>query len=231
LHFSKDFKFLKRQLALPADKALLAECFGGAKNLVKQMYNVVLHELFGRNIRTENAFYLHAEDVAPKILSTGLELRDKVIPVLMSTHDARGEIFRLLQVKRKESKVTHLLESLIEELGRLVPETFITLYDKERLTHLVRYVKAVAVRAQRASVDFEKEQSKSFELKRFKDGLDAMLKDLSPSVSDEKRNAIEEYFWMVEEYKVSVFAQELKTAIPISPKRLEQKLKQIERMV
>ena len=127
--------------------------------------------------------------------------------------------------------VAHLLESLIEELGRLVPETFITLYDRERLTHLVRYVKAATVRAQRASVDYEKEQSKSYELKKFKDGLDVMLKDLSPSVSDEKRKAIEEYFWMVEEYKVSIFAQELKTAIPISPKRLEKKQKQIERMV
>jgi ATP-dependent helicase HrpA len=36
---------------------------------------------------------------------------------------------------------------------------------------------------------------------------------------------------MVEEYKVSVFAQELKTAIPISEKRLEKKLKEIGRMV
>jgi ATP-dependent helicase HrpA len=231
LHFSKDFKFLKRQLTLPAGKAFMTDYAGGAKSLVKQMHDVVLHELFARNIRTESAFYLHAESAAPKILSTGLDLRDKVIPVLTSTHDARGEIYRLLQVKRKESKVAHLLESLIEELGHLVPETFITLYDKERLTHLVRYVKAVTVRAQRASVDFEKEQSKSYELKRFKDGLDAMLRDLSPSVSDEKRKAIEEYFWMVEEYKVSVFAQELKTAIPISPKRLEKKLKQIGRMV
>jgi DNA-binding HxlR family transcriptional regulator len=36
---------------------------------------------------------------------------------------------------------------------------------------------------------------------------------------------------MVEEYKVSIFAQELKAAIPISKKRLTQKLKQIQRMV
>jgi ATP-dependent helicase HrpA len=35
---------------------------------------------------------------------------------------------------------------------------------------------------------------------------------------------------MVEEYKVSIFAQELKTAVPVSAKRLQQKLKQIERM-
>ena len=61
--------------------------------------------------------------------------------------------------------------------------------------------------------------------------MNQLLKELSPSVSDEKRQAIEAYFWMVEEYKVSVFAQELKTAMPISAKRLEMKLGEIGRMV
>jgi ATP-dependent helicase HrpA len=36
---------------------------------------------------------------------------------------------------------------------------------------------------------------------------------------------------MIEEYKVSVFAQELKTAVPVSKKRLEKKLAQIKRMI
>ena len=54
---------------------------------------------------------------------------------------------------------------------------------------------------------------------------------LTPNATTEKRRAVEDYFWMLEEYKVSVFAQELKTAIPISAKRLLDKLKQIERMI
>jgi ATP-dependent helicase HrpA len=36
---------------------------------------------------------------------------------------------------------------------------------------------------------------------------------------------------MIEEYKISVFAQELKTALPVSQKRLSSKLKEIERMI
>ena len=68
-------------------------------------------------------------------------------------------------------------------------------------------------------------------MQKHADGLNRLLKTLSPSASDEKRQAIEEYFWMLEEFKVSVFAQELKTAIPISAKRLKDKLAEIERMV
>jgi ATP-dependent helicase HrpA len=37
--------------------------------------------------------------------------------------------------------------------------------------------------------------------------------------------------WMIEEFKVSLFAQELGTAVPISPKRLDEQLQKIHRAV
>jgi ATP-dependent helicase HrpA len=39
---------------------------------------------------------------------------------------------------------------------------------------------------------------------------------------------IETFRWMIEEFKVSLFAQELGTAMPISPKRLDQQLEIIQ---
>ncbi|MBW1746586.1 MAG: DUF3418 domain-containing protein, partial [Deltaproteobacteria bacterium] len=120
---------------------------------------------------------------------------------------------------------------LRNELSRLVPERFMDLYDNERLTHIARYIKAIDIRAQRASVNFEKDELKAKKLKIYVDGLNEMLKKLSSFVSEEKKQAIEEYFWLIEEYKVSVFAQELKTAFPVSEKKLDKKLKEIERMV
>ena len=56
------------------------------------------------------------------------------------------------------------------------------------------------------------------------------MQTLTPQTSPEKRQAVEELVWMIEEYKVSVFAQELKTSGPMSSKRLEEKFGQIERM-
>ena len=60
---------------------------------------------------------------------------------------------------------------------------------------------------------------------------DDMLRSLPPYASGEKRLALEEFVWMIEEYKVSLFAQELKTAIPISRKRIEARIGEIERML
>jgi len=38
--------------------------------------------------------------------------------------------------------------------------------------------------------------------------------------------AFYEYRWMLEEFRISVFAQELKTAYPVSPKRLDKQWQQ-----
>jgi ATP-dependent helicase HrpA len=138
---------------------------------------------------------------------------------------------KLRQISSDGAALSQFFKDLTQELARLVPQTFMALYDLDRLVHLERYIKAVGIRAQRAHIDFEKDKIKAEKIRPFHDSLNQLLETLSSHASIEKRNAIEEYFWMVEEYKVSIFAQELKAAIPISKKRLTQKLKQIQRLV
>jgi ATP-dependent helicase HrpA len=61
------------------------------------------------------------------------------------------------------------------------------------------------------------------EISRFKD-------DISMDYPEEKKKMIEELFWMIEEYKVSLFAQELKTPYPVSPKKLNQLIEELEKL-
>jgi ATP-dependent helicase HrpA len=167
----------------------------------------------------------------PKILSSGRELLASTVPVLSAYHSARSRIHDFQRSFRNNSRAQRFLAETVDELVRLVPENFVELYDTGRFNHLERYVNAVMIRVQRALVDIEKDQAKVNEIQKFVDGLNRLLKELTPNATTEKRQALEDYFWMLEEYKVSVFAQELKTAIPISAKRLLDKLKQIERMI
>ena len=53
----------------------------------------------------------------------------------------------------------------------------------------------------------------------------------TPGASAEKRASVEAFFWMIEEYKVSVFAQEVGTDGPVSGKRLKKLIGEIERMI
>ena len=230
IHFAKNLKFLKRHLKLPQKKSYLADYFGGAGPFEKRLYDRVIHLLFSKNIRTQKAFYKHAEEMAPKIHSLSTLLLESTIPVLSAYHDVRRHLYKLQASKQDHPPIAGVFQELIEELIRLVPVNFLDLYEMDRFGHLERYIRALKVRAQRAMVDFEKDKAKAREIKTYTDGLNNLLNQLTLSTSPEKRKAIEAYFWMVEEYKVSIFAQELKTAVTVSAKRLQQKLKQIERM-
>ena len=230
IYFSKDLKFLKKSLVLPKEMRNSADYFGGAKIFEERLYECTVNDLFCKNIRTKDAFYSHAESVAPVITTSGRELLNKSLAILEAYHQTRTTIYNLETANRADSAAAEFLKGLREELIRLVPDTFMDLYDAKRLVHIVRYIKAISIRAQRAFVNFEKDRAKTKEIRIFTDRLNEMLKELGSLASKEKRGALEEYFWLIEEFKVSVFAQELKTAIPVSAKRLNKKLNQIERM-
>ncbi len=221
IYFSKDLKFVKKALTLPKKMEKMANYFGGNKRFEQKLYESIINNLFLLNIRSKDAFYSHADSVAPLILSTGLELLNQSMSVLVAYHETRTELYNLETVHSTNSTALQFLKDLREELSKLVPETFLNLYDTDRLIHLVRYIKAIAIRARRALVNFEKDREKAKEIRFFTDSLNQLLQELSVSASEEKRKAVEDYFWLIEEYKISVFAQEIKTPVRVSKKRLK----------
>jgi ATP-dependent helicase HrpA len=86
-------------------------------------------------------------------------------------------------------------------------------------------------RAERGAHDPSKDRNKMAQAAVFIEAFDKLRNEMSPHASPQKREALENFRWMVEEFKVSLFAQELKTPYPVSKKRLQEKQKEIERMV
>ena len=231
IHFAKDLKILKKGLKLPGTLRPAADFFKGPANIEQRLLDRIISDLFCKNIRSADSFYAHAEEVSPILISHGQDLLDHCLAVLKAYYNLRKELDKLKRTNMDNQAVQNFCTDLIADLVRLVPESFINLYETDRLIHLIRYIKCMEIRAQRAPVDFEKDQAKAMDVKSFSDRLDKMIKTLSPNASNDKREALEEFFWMIEEYKVSIFAQELKTAFPVSAKRLEKKLAQIKRMI
>jgi ATP-dependent helicase HrpA len=230
LYFSKDLKFLKKTLKLPRDMGEKSNYFGGSAHFEKKMYESIIKKLFFKNIRSRDAFFAYAESIVQSILSEGRKLLNQSLPVLKAYHETRTTIYALETAHNTNRAVLQFLKGLRTELSKLIPETFLDLYDAGRIIHLVRYMKALEIRAQRAMVDLEKDRVKSDEIQIFTKSLNRLLKGLSETTSKEKKAAVEAYFWLIEEYKVSIFAQELKTSVPVSKKRLKEKLNEIERM-
>jgi ATP-dependent helicase HrpA len=108
------------------------------------------------------------------------------------------------------------------ELSHLLPERFLEKVEYERLPHLPRYLKALLIRADRAEQNPAKEKERQQLLAPFLAALNQLVS--SPKISLETSRQINTFRWMVEEYKVSLFAQELGTAIPVSAQRLQNQL-------
>ncbi|MFO7840139.1 MAG: ATP-dependent RNA helicase HrpA [Desulfosalsimonadaceae bacterium] len=230
-YFSRDLKFLKKTVALPSSAEQAAAYFGGRKKLETQVVDRIMTDLFAENIRTEADFYAHARAQADRMLSGGQALQQAVVPVLEQYGRTREMIYKLELRHGQKPLLSGFLNEMRRSLERLVPQNFVMLYSRERLFHMPRYLKALYLRAERGVVDLEKDQKKAEQVKPFSDELSRFLETLDQTASHEKREAVETFFWMIEEFKVSLFAQELKTPYPISAKKLKNQADKIRRMV
>lgn len=231
MHFKDELKYLRKAIVLSGGAKIWADTFCGAKQVEIMILAKVEHDLFWRNIRTQDAFIEHAEKIAGQILPTGQAVLKKCMPLLRVYYDTASAMHNTENTNRFNKTLLHYLSQLRQELSLLMPRDFLIQYDDERLNHLPRYLKALAMRAERSVVHLGKALAKENEIKIFSVKLQDMLNIASKGVSEEKLKAIEHYRWMIEEYKVSLFAQELKTAFPVSPKRLEKKIQEIERIL
>jgi ATP-dependent helicase HrpA len=152
-----------------------------------------------------------------------IQLRCGPTPVLPTTKPKTLFDLSQLNIATKDAaKPTNLWA---EELEALVPQHFLTAIPFAQLTHLPRYLKALATRMERATLNPGKDKERAQLLAPY---LAALKKHVAnpPKIAG-ARQQLENFRWMVEEYKVSVFAQELGTAFPVSPKRLDEQLGQL----
>jgi ATP-dependent helicase HrpA len=105
-------------------------------------------------------------------------------------------------------------DDLREQLDELLAPGFVRDLGKSRLAQLPRYLKAMKLRAERLRQDPARDQARMLGVQVY---WCEVLKHRARMNSDP---LVEELRWLVEELRVSTFAQELRTPEPVSPKRL-----------
>jgi ATP-dependent helicase HrpA len=91
---------------------------------------------------------------------------------------------------------------------------------------LLRYLQALMVRAERAALNPMKDAEKVRRVQPYADAL----RQAAPAVkSRAARIAWHRLRWLVEEFRVSVFAPELGTAEKVSPARLDEALAELRK--
>jgi ATP-dependent helicase HrpA len=103
------------------------------------------------------------------------------------------------------------------QLAWLVPAGFLLTTPWERLKEFPRYLQAIEQRLEKAPRDSRRDAQLAAEIAPLETRYRERVKKergLKPPGEDEFR-------WLLEEFRVSLFAQQLKTRVPVSARRLE----------
>ncbi len=105
----------------------------------------------------------------------------------------------------------------LHQLQRLVPKQFIAQAPWGQLAHFPRYLKAITLRLDKVRADPARDAAKLAELRPQEQRYWRLVAERKGAVDAR----MQELRWLLEELRVSFFAQELRTPQPVSVKRLD----------
>ncbi|MHB1874342.1 MAG: DUF3418 domain-containing protein [Streptosporangiaceae bacterium] len=105
-----------------------------------------------------------------------------------------------------------------KQLGGLIYPGFVSATGAGRLADLIRYLRAIGYRLERAPADLARDADRLAVVHRVRAEFDDVVAGLGPGASD--RAEVEAVRWMIEELRVSLFAQAIGAAIPVSEQRI-----------
>jgi ATP-dependent helicase HrpA len=109
-------------------------------------------------------------------------------------------------------------QDIEQQLGMMIYSGFLLSTPYSRLLEFPRYLKAILHRLEKAAQDPLRDLKQFKEVDGFKQRyLQALLREQGRLLPE-----ADPFRWMLEEFRVSLFAQQLKTAFPVSVKRLEE---------
>jgi ATP-dependent helicase HrpA len=153
------------------------------------------------------------------------ELIDTVFQVTALVEQVLSGAARIRKALKQSASLAAInsLNDVKAQLEHLVHPGFVAATGWEQLQHLPRYVRAMEVRLEKLAGHLQRDTAGMLAVQKLEDDYDAALDALpaAMAVPDDLRRV----GWMIEELRVSLFAQELGTAHTVSEKRIRKALK------
>lgn len=217
VQLAEEVKHLARRLPRVDQLCLYYKPLGSCDDLKRDLMDAIADRATGEltGVRTQAGFIAHAETGWRRLSSAATEVTDLAWAALSAYNDVSRDLARDFPPLLVDS-----VRDMREQLAHLVPPRFLKSTPARWLPHLPRFLKAIQTRlAKLLNAGLSRDQGNLLEVRpRWRAYLERAQKHRKENVIDP---ALAEYRWMLEELRVSLFAQELKASIPISPKRLD----------
>ncbi|MEH6578950.1 MAG: ATP-dependent RNA helicase HrpA [Amphritea sp.] len=150
------------------------------------------------------------------------EFCDRVIAVAEYLNTVLRQYHRLQKKLsgRIDIQAVTVLNDIKQQLANLFPRNFLANISWQYLNEYPRYLKAIELRLEKYMRELPRQKLLSDQLQQY---WQQYHKRLQENVQHSRYSlGLERYRWLLEEYRVSQFAQQLGTQVPVSEKRLKQ---------
>lgn len=161
---------------------------------------------------TKEAFDQAVKEGGGNILSAALEIES----LLYESLDYYQQIIE--QLAKRRPHFAKQCDDIDAQLARLIYTGFLQRMGLQRLKHLPRYLHAVLLRLDRLSGSAAKDLELCEKLSSLEKPLQTLLYNYPEAMFSDK--AVADFRWLLEELRVSLFAQQLKTPKPVSLQRV-----------
>jgi ATP-dependent helicase HrpA len=213
---ASDAKQARRRLPIGNALALKYAPLGGVDGLREDLLEGGFGDLLEQHeldVRTAAAFEKLRTQFSRELFGAGVERLKLAEPVI----EAQAELKPWLQPPLLGfARASY--DDLREQLDALLMPGFLRELPPARLAHYPRYLKAMRLRAERLRQDPAKDQQRMLQVMPYWRAY------LQHRAAGADAAGLAELRWLIEEWRVSLFAQELKTAEPVSAKRLAKAL-------
>ncbi|MFH1075801.1 MAG: ATP-dependent RNA helicase HrpA [Pseudomonadota bacterium] len=234
-NLAKELTRLKNTISLSKELRELFQPFGTERQLGNMVCSCVKRSILaakGTEVRTETDFMRLTDQVRSSLLDTGQTAIKTLEDILRERKRTSETISRYASLSKNSSPSLYQeYRLLIDEMIDLVPADFLEQYNVAQLKDISRYLKALRLRGERMYANPDKLKDKANKIAAYTANLKKAYKTLNTDASPELQEMLRHFRWMIEELKVSFFAQELHTSYPVSTAKLDEKWEAISQQL
>ena len=218
LELKEPLRFFSKNIPQFVELSLLYGKLGSAEQLRDELIRATINRSCMAEPLPQDAtmFAARIEQARPRLNLVGQEVVRASAAVLLEYAQA---------VRKLASAKPHAASyrDIDEQLQALIQRQFITATPANQIAHLPRYLKAIVARIDKLRADPARDQQRMQSMAALQQGY----RGKRVKAAGQRDPHLEEFGWLLEELRVSLFAQELRTPMPVSVKRLEKAWAQI----
>ncbi|WP_280403357.1 ATP-dependent RNA helicase HrpA [Nocardia brasiliensis] len=207
----------------PTDRLALSQNpYGSIDALIEDCRAAAADELIaaaGGPVRNPDDFAALVAKIRPDLTTAVARLVRLLVPILAQAHRVSAAL--------ADTTERDIADDVRDQLDNLVFPGFVSEWGSTRLRELPRYLQGAVARLEALPGSAVRDRQSMAELDRAIAAYDRLVH----SLPENRRGApaVTEIWWMLEEFRVSLFAQKLGTPYPVSAKRIERAIAAVRR--